>query len=186
MKISGSHLLLDTCCIINFWASGHLLEILKSIPSQVAVTQVVLEEELQILQRQQNEGDESAIQFQTAIDREIVKIVDFDFDSDGETETFVNYLANNLGDGEAATFAIAFHRGWGIATDDKKAISFIQQEAPHLQIFSTPEIIKYWSEERKIDFPQLSEALNAVEKKGKYSPPKSHILRNWWENNLAK
>ncbi len=186
MKISSSHLILDACCIINFWASGHLLEILKSIPAQVAVTQVVLEEELQILQRQQNEGDESAIQFETAIDREIIKIVDFDFDSDAETETFVNYLANNLGDGEAATFAIAFHRKWAIATDEKRAISFIQEEAPHLQIFSTPEIIKYWSEEAQVDFSQLSEALNAVEKKGRYSPPKSHHLRSWWENYLAR
>ena len=184
MKISCSHLLLDACCIINFSASGYLLEILKVIPAQVAVTQVVLKEELQILQRLKNEGDESATQFEIAIDREIVKIVDFD--SEAEAETFLNYLANNLGDGEAATSAIVFHRGWAIATDDKRAISFIEQEVPDLQIFSTPEIIKYWSEEAKIDFPQLSEALNGVEKKGRYSPPKSHPFRSWWENYSVK
>ncbi|MEM1171198.1 MAG: type II toxin-antitoxin system VapC family toxin [Cyanobacteria bacterium P01_H01_bin.35] len=184
MKNFSSHLILDTCCLINFWASGYPLEILKVIPAQVAVTQVVLEEELQILQRLKNEGDESATQFEIAIDQDIVKIVDFE--SEAEAETFLNYLANNLGDGEAATSAIAFHRGWAIATDDRRAIPFIQQEAPHIEIFSTPEIIKYWSEERKIDFPQLSEALNAVEKKGRYSPPKSHHLRSWWENYLGR
>lgn len=122
MKIDRSHLLLDACCILNFWASGHLMEILKAIPAQVAVTQVVLEEELQILQRLKNEGDKSAIQFEKAINQEIIKTVDFD--SDAEAETFVNYLTNNLDDGEALTCAIAFHRQWAIATDDKKAISF--------------------------------------------------------------
>ncbi len=186
MKISSSYLLLDACCIINFLASGHLLEILKVIPAQVAVTQVVLEEELQILERLKDEGNESAIQFQIAIDRDIVKIVDYDFDSDAETETFLNYLANNLGDGEAATFAIAFQRKWALATDDKKAISFMQQQASYIQIFSTPEIIKYWSEAAKVNFSKLSEALNAVEKNGSYSPPKSHPLRSWWKNHLAR
>ncbi|NEP79587.1 MAG: hypothetical protein F6K39_16290 [Okeania sp. SIO3B3] len=39
-----------------------------------------------------------------------------------------------------------------------------------------------WSEAANVDFPQLSEALNAVGKKGKYSPPKSHPLKSWWEN----
>ena len=98
----------------------------------------------------------------------------------------MNYLANNLGDAEAATFAIAFHRGLAIATDDKKAISFINKEAPHLQILSTPEIIKHWSEAAEIDLSILSEALNAVKLKSRYSPPKSHSLRSWWENYLGK
>ncbi|MGK7920695.1 MAG: hypothetical protein AB4080_11890 [Trichodesmium sp.] len=62
----------------------------------------------------------------------------------------------------------------------------MNKETPHLQIFSTPEIIKYWSEEAQVYFSQLSEALNAVEKKGRYSPPKSHPLRSWWENHLAR
>lgn len=45
MKMSSSYLLIDACCIINFWASGHLLEILKTISDQVAVTLVAQEEE---------------------------------------------------------------------------------------------------------------------------------------------
>jgi hypothetical protein len=38
------------------------------------------------------------------------------------------------------------HRQWAIATDDKRATSFLKKEAPHLQILSTSEIIKNWSE----------------------------------------
>ena len=48
------------------------------------------------------------------------------------------------------------------------------------------QIMVVGDEEAKIHFPQLSEALNEVEKNGSYSPPTSHPLRNWWENHLAK
>lgn len=46
MEIKHSHLILDACCILNFCASGYLIEILKSIPVQVTVTEVVREKEL--------------------------------------------------------------------------------------------------------------------------------------------
>ncbi|MDY7005725.1 MAG: hypothetical protein SWX82_17805 [Cyanobacteriota bacterium] len=77
---------------------------------------------------------------------------------------------------------IAFHRQWAIATDDKKAISFMQQQTSDIKIFSTPEIIKHWSEAANVDSSILSEALNAVQVNGRYSPPKSHSLKSWWEN----
>lgn len=129
-----------------------------------------------------NAARTTMVAIEKAIDRGIVEIVDFDFDSDAETGTFVNYLANNLGDGEAATCAIAVCREWAIAADDRKAISFIKQEASHVQILSTPEIIKHWSDAANVDFSQLSEALNAVQLNGRYSPPKSHPLKSWWDN----
>ncbi|MGB3512742.1 MAG: hypothetical protein WBA93_26695 [Microcoleaceae cyanobacterium] len=97
----------------------------------------------------------------------------------------MNYLANNLGDGEAATCSIGFHRQWAIATDDKRAISFIKQETSHLQILSTPEIMKHWSETAKVDLSILCEALNSVKENGRYSPPKSHTLKSWWESTSS-
>jgi hypothetical protein len=54
-----------------------------------------------------------------------------------EAELFVNYVFELRGDGESASCAIAVHRGWAIATDDKKAISFIKREASQIQILST-------------------------------------------------
>ncbi|MEB3342965.1 hypothetical protein [Okeania sp.] len=55
----------------------------------------------------ENEGDESAIQFEVAINQGIVEIIDFD--SEAEAETFINYTAR-IDDGEAATCAIAVCR----------------------------------------------------------------------------
>ncbi|MEP0879726.1 hypothetical protein NDA00_28540 [Funiculus sociatus GB2-M2] len=179
INIAHSHILLDACCVLNFCASGSVLAILKTIPAQVAVTQVVQERELKTLQRLENEENEGATQFEEAIAQGLLSVVDFK--SEEEAETFVNYVFELGDDGESATCAIAIHRGWAIATDDKKAISFFQRQAPHLQILSTPEIIKHWSEQSGLDSSALCDALNAIRVKGCYVPPKNHPLRGWWE-----
>lgn len=144
MHIAHSHILLDACCVLNFCASGKLLAILKSFPAQVVVTQVVQERELKTLQRLKDENNEGATQFEAAIAQGLLLVVDFE--SEEEAESFVNYVAILGDDGESATCAIAVHRGWAIATDDKRAIAFIQQTAPYLQVLSTPDIIKHWLE----------------------------------------
>jgi predicted nucleic acid-binding protein len=178
MKITHSHLILDACCVLNFCASGNFLSILKSIPAEIVVAMVVQEHELKTLQKLQDEGNEGANQFEAAIAQGLLKVVDFD--SEEEEESFVNYAAI-LDDGESATFAIAVHRNWAIATDDKKAISFIQKKAPHLQVLSTIEIIKHWSEKEDFDSSKLRDVLNEISTKGRYLPPRNHFLRDWWE-----
>lgn len=180
MQISHSHIVLDACCILNFCASGKFIEILKSIPAQVVVTEVVREKELLILQRLKDEENEGATQFETAILQGLLLVVDFE--SEIEEETFINYAFELGDDGESATCAIALHRSWAIATDDKKAISFSQQEAPHLQILSTLEIIKVWSEEANLAPAELRAILGAIRIKGRYIPPRNHPLLNWWKN----
>ena len=180
MQIGHSHIVLDACCILNFCASGHFIAILKSIPAEVVVTQVVREKELITLQRLKNEENDSVIQFATAITQGLLSVVDFE--SELEEETFVNYAFELGDDGESATCAIAFHRGWAIATDDKKAISFSQKEAPHLQVLSTLEIIKNWSEQTNLTSTELCNILGAIRTKGRYTPHRNHPLLHWWEN----
>jgi predicted nucleic acid-binding protein len=180
MQISHSHVVLDACCVLNFCASGHFIAILKSIPGQVVVTEVVREKELLTLQRLKDEKDEGVIQFEAAITQGLLLVVDFE--SESEEETFVNYAFELGDDGESATCAIAIHRGWAIATDDKKAIAFSQKEAPHLQVVSTLEIIKNWAEEANLDSPELRAVLTAIRIKGRYIPHRNHPLLSWWEN----
>jgi predicted nucleic acid-binding protein len=184
MQIAHSHILLDACCVLNFCASGKLLAILKSIFAQVTVALVVQERELKTLQRLKSEDNEGVIQFETAIEQGLLVVVDFE--SEDEAESFVNYAAVLGDDGESATCAIAIHRGWAIATDDKKAIAFFQQIAPYLQVLSTPDIIKHWSDEAGVDSSTLRDVLNAIRSKGRYFPHKSHPLRSWWEIALTQ
>ncbi|TAF09878.1 MAG: hypothetical protein EAZ77_04310 [Nostocales cyanobacterium] len=179
MQITHSHIILDACCVLNLCASGHFLAILKSLPAEIVVTTVVQERELNTLQQLQEEENDAVLEFEAAIQQGLLKVVDFE--SEAEEESFVNYAAI-LDDGESATCAIAVHRKWAVATDDKRAISFIKKEAPNIQILSTSEIIKHWSEKESIDSSVLSNVLNAIRIKGHYVPGKNDPLRSWWQN----
>lgn len=183
MLAKHSHIILDACCILNFSASGDFLAILKSLPAQVVVAEVVRKQELRTLQRLEDEENEGAIQLEKAIQQGLLLVMDFE--SNREEETFVNYAFELGDDGESATFAIAFHRGWTVATDDKKAITFFQKEAPHCQILSTLEIVKHWSEEAKLDAAKLKIALGAIRNKGRYLPNRTHPLLGWWESIMT-
>jgi hypothetical protein len=182
MHIQHSHIILDACCVLNFCASENFLAILKAIPAQVVVTEVVRQQELKTLQRLEGEANEGVIQFETAIKQGLLVVVDFE--SEVEEETFVNYAFELGDDGESATGAIAVHRGWSIATDDKKAISFFKQMAPNLQILSTLEIVKHWSEIEDLGSTELKTTLNSIRVKGRYAPHKNHPLLQWWEDAM--
>ena len=180
MEIKHSHIVLDACCVLNFCASGYLIEILESIPSQVAVAEMVVKRELLTLRKLQNEDEVYENQFDLAIQKDIISVVDFN--ADIEEETFVNYVFELGDDGESATGAIALHRDWAIATDDKKAISFFQREAPKLQILSTLALVKNWSEQEKVSSSTLYSALSAIRTRGRYMPDRNHPLLRWWED----
>lgn len=182
MQIRHSHVVLDACCVLNFCASGHFIAILKSIPAQVVVTEVVREKELMTLQHLKDEENKGTVQFETAIAQGLLSVVDFE--SESEEETFVNYAFELGDDGESATCAIAIHRGWAIATDDKKAVSFSQKEAPHLQVLSTLEIIKSWSECGNLTLAELRTVLGSIRTKGRYMPHRNHPLLGWWGNSM--
>jgi len=180
MEIKNSHIVLDACCILNFFASGHLIKIIQSMPARVVVSEVVKERELLTLHRLVNESNEDINQFESAIEKGLLTVTDFS--SESEEETFVNYVFELGDDGESATCAIAVHRGWAIATDDKKAITFFQKEAPHLQILSTLAIVKNWSEVENVPRETLRSALKAIKTRGRYIPHRNHPLRPWWED----
>jgi predicted nucleic acid-binding protein len=190
MNVKQSHIVLDTCCILNFYASGNFLEILEAIPAQVVVTEVVRAQELKTLQRLGSEENEGAIYFEKAVKKGLISIVDFE--SEAEAETFINYTSQMRDEGESATFAIAFHREWSVATDDKRAISFLKKEAPHIQIGSTLEAIlrrrgsanEHWAKTTNIDSATLKAALSAIRVKARYQPPRNHPLLSWWETAM--
>ena len=184
MEINHSHLVLDACCILNFCASGHFIEILKSIPAQIMVTEVVREKELITLQRLKDKENTGAIHFEKAILQGLILVVDFE--SELEEETFINYAFELGDDGESATFAIAISRGWAVATDDKKATSFFQKEAPYLQILSTLEIVKYWSEQDQLKPTELAAVLYAIKTESRYIPPRTHPLLSWWTTSIQQ
>lgn len=184
MNIEASHVVLDACCIFNFCASGNLLGILRAISARVAVSQVVKDKELKRLPGvgdQENAGGE---ELEKAIAQGLLIVVDFE--SEAEQATYINYAAALGDDGESATGAIAFHRGWAIATDDKRARSFFAREVPELQVVSTLEVVKHWSQIAGLALPAVGDVLDVIRVKGRYMPPNNHPLRGWWETTIKQ
>ncbi len=146
------------------------------------MTLVVQTDELETLRQLENQVNPGATQFEPAITQGWLKTVDFE--SEQEAERFINY-ASVLDDGEAAICAVAIERDWAIATDDRRAISFFQQEAPALPILSTLEVVKHWSEKTNLDPAALKLALSAIRTEGRYMPNRNHPLLDWWEAAMS-
>jgi hypothetical protein len=96
-----THLVLDTCCVINLEATGQLREILCSLGVEAIVAEEVYRDELQFGMRH--------LGFRAAVDEGVVRIAALE---PGEQATLL-YLARHLriDDGEAACGALARHRG---------------------------------------------------------------------------
>ena len=141
-------------------------EVLRCVPSFVAVAAYVKEKE--ILQ----------FDLQPLIDEGLLLVVDLE--SPAEQNTAVDFAAVLRDNGESFTGAIARHRNWAIATDDRKAISFFVQTTPNLQILSTLELVKNWVDSDAPSFEIVRDALARIRVEVPYVPSKSHPLYNWW------
>ena len=184
-KLSFLHdcLLLDACCAINLYLSGHMSSILSALPVPVAISEYVFSVEAAGNVRSTGksgalsvETKGEAIQLQPLREAGLLQVVEL---TEKEEVDAVNFAAL-IDPGEAFTCAIALNRGWAIATDDKKAISFFEDEVPQLQLVSTPQLIKYWADSTAPSEEQLREILQSVQRLGRYQPPKEDLLSKWW------
>ena len=84
-----------------------------------------------------------------------------DFEGQEEIELFVQ-MAIQLGDGEAACFAIAAKRGWAMATDDRRARKFAADAS--LAVITTPELVKLWAENTSASDEEVAAVLQNIQK----------------------
>lgn len=161
-----SCVILDACCLITLYESGHMNEVLKCIPSSVVMAAYVKEKEI------------LRFDLQPLIDEGLLLVVDLE--SLAEQNTAVDFAAALRDNGEAFTGAIAKHRNWAIATDDRRAASFFVQTTPSLQILSTLELMKNWVDSDAPSFEIVRDALAKVRLEVPYVPSRSHPLYDWW------
>ena len=90
--------------------------------------------------------------------------------------------ATQLGDGEAATLAIAASRGFTAATDDRKALRLAASAVPNIPCVDTPELIQRWVEGANPSPTQIQEALRKIEDRARYRPRKDHPLADSWRS----
>jgi hypothetical protein len=179
---SHDGLILDACCVINLYASGEMSDILQALSTSVAVAAYVKDKEAT---RILCEPDGTSVRkyeqidLQPFIDHGLLVIVSPD--NEAEDTTYVNF-AVDLDDGEAITGAIAFHRNWSIASDDRKAIAFLSRNAPYVQIVTTPEILQFWVSTANPHPDIVRRALRNIRTRARYEPDRGHTLYDWWQD----
>ena len=171
-------IILDACCVINLYASEKMEQILNAIPKSVHIAAYVKNAEvLKVYDNRTKRTQE--IDLEPLIDQGILNLVELDLETEADTRVALTEI---LDDGEAITRAIALHRNWAIATDDKVAIRVFRQRAEHLQIITTPKLIKYWAD-KTIASPDVIQAcLRNIMMKASYHPAKRHHLYHWWQS----
>lgn len=103
----------------------------------------------------------------------------------GELATYVA-LARRLDDGEAASLAVAHHRGWSIATDDRVARRAGQELSPAPDVVLTSSLLRTCAESLGVDRAALGHMLRSVETRASFVPPRDDPNRGWWHSALGR
>ena len=96
--------------------------------------------------------------------------------SDRDVGTYLD-----LDDGEAKSLALAFSRGFSMATDDRKARRiFLDEIGDTTRLLSTAQILRMWSKKAGLTSGGLKKLLLDVSRRGRFSPHSGDPDFSWW------
>jgi predicted nucleic acid-binding protein len=166
-------LLLDACVAINLLASGISLdEFAASLDVRFVVTEPASREAM-YLPTDDGQGRDR-IDLSALASTDTIEIVDL---HPLELEHYVAF-AVQVDDGEAATLAVAVHRGFRVATDDRKARRVASEQVPLVGLISTPEILRSCADGEYGE--RLPEAIRRVEHRASFRPRRDDANFAWW------
>lgn len=126
--------LLDTDVISNFHKAGELRWLIRLWKGKFVVAAEVLREIVQW----PTQGKRVKEILDEAIRDGILSTV---YIERGEFDLYTS-LRERLGSGEAASIAIAAHRGHAVATDDRAARKLCRKQNPAVQVYSTEDFLE--------------------------------------------
>ncbi len=168
----------DTCCLINLYASKRLPAIVAASMQQAIVPKPVIGECLYIRQPSEENPNHLApmtVNLHPLIDNGVLLLTELT--GEAELGQFVQ-LAALIDDCEAACLAIAALRGFVLATDDKRAIHVATDLG--VSIVTTPELLKNWSERGSPSQYELVDAIACIERYGRFRPHSLCPYATWW------
>jgi len=195
---------LDACCLINLCAAGMILRPPARAQAKVRqgakawaspkspsgfglnlhVPSKVTGEALYIMQPDE-EDQTKLVKRPVDLQEHITTglLAPCDFQDQAEVELFVR-MAAQLGDGEAACFAIATQRGWALATDDRRARRLAAESS--LAVITTPELVKVWAEKTKATDEEIAVVLQNIQRFAYFTPRGNAPEYAWWARCLGK
>jgi predicted nucleic acid-binding protein len=175
--------MLDACCVLNLCASGLAEQILRELPMSFGIAERVTHEALFVLPGAA--GDDPTlpepIDLARFAQRGLLTI--HSIQSAEEAAAYVAF-ASDLDDGESMTCAIAVHRGYAVATDDRKALRVIRQRAAQIRVLRTTDLLRLWAERASIGSATLRGILVNVKDRGRFVPRQDDPNRSWWDTSM--
>lgn len=173
-------LFIDSCSIVNLYASAHFDALLASLDGSAMIVDLVQNESQFIRTRGEDGGEEKEpIRLDNSIMNGHLTPVQLHFEK--EFELFIE-LATRLDDGEAATLALAATRDGVLVTDDRKALSIAGELA--VPTITTPDVILRWVELTGISPPVLRQVLQNIRWRARYEPNRQHPRSAWWRASI--
>jgi len=174
-------MVLDTCCLINLYASQRLQVLIQTVFDQAIIPEQVVRESLFIRQPDENDPEHlvpAAINLDELITDTTIKVVGFE--QEEELGQFIQ-LATLLDDGEAACVTIASSRGLSLVTDDRKAIDIAKDLS--VEVLTTPEILMSWINAVAPEPEEIAKVIENIERHGRFKPHHTSPHATWWNNN---
>ena len=169
-------LLLDACVMINVAASGVPLGELASRNRVTFAMARLAAAEVLYLAPVDEGGTPERINVMGYARRGDLRLADLTLD---EQSTFLK-LARDVDDGEAATLAVSLHRGWAVATDDRKAQRLAHAAEPPIALVTTSALLHSWADGHDEPAERVSDVLRRIERRAAFVPRRSDPNRNWW------
>ena len=173
--MSSDLLLLDACVIINLYATDQLEMIARSLDTKFLVVEQAAAEVGQLREMVNGEVIVTPIDLSKHIEQSVVGLVRLD---EAEYGLYVS-LATTVGDGEAATIAVAQQRNILLATDDRKARRVCASQG--LQEPSrTLSLVKAYAEAVSLREAEILETLQKIRNRASFVPPRADPDVDWW------
>ena len=174
--------MLDACVLINILASGRAQDILTNSEHEFAVCMVVSKESIYLRSADPNVPRE-AVDLKRFVEAQCLRV--YGLQGNEEEALYVDY-ATDLDDGEAMSLALAFSRGFLVATDDRKARRiFLDDTGDATRLLSTTQIVKAWSEKAELSAAETKQLLREISARGRFSPHSGDPEFLWWSKAIA-
>ena len=170
--LSDGPVLVDTCTLINLYASGEPELLLRGLSDICMVCDAVSRESI-FLRAEQKDLPPQRIDLAPLFQGRVLHTCQAE--TPDEEALYVS-LAAELDDGEALSLAISFVRGFGLATDDRKARR-LAIEIGSVPLFSTAEIL---SSIDSFSNETVREMIRKIEFRARFKPHPTMPLSDWW------
>jgi hypothetical protein len=175
---------IDATSLINLLVTGRAEEVLRYWPMTWHVPVIVQKEVLFYYASNPEDPDgrlKKEWSFTDWLTRGIV--VSCEPEVEAELDMLIHYETDpGLGDGEAACLAVARHRNWTLATDDRKALNLATQDG--ISTIQTVHLLMNWAYLSAAGTADIREMLNRIDALSNFKPPLRMPHLDWWRKHL--